>query len=312
VNFLSAYYLIRPFIPRRIQIGLRRRIAVRKRRLHRDIWPIDPKAGGAPENWTGWPDQKKFALILGHDVDTAKGHGRCERLMDMERRAGFRSSFNFVAEGYRVSSDLRRSLTDAGFEVGLHGLRHDGSLFLIRKTFDEMAPRVNSYLKDWGASGFYSPAMYRNVDWISEFDIEYSCSTFDTDPFEPQPNDVGTVFPLWIEPSSNARGYIEIPYTLPQDHLLFSILRERTIKIWSEKLDWIAKNGGMVRLNTHPDYMNFGGSPLGLEEYPASFYREFLEEIKLRYEGQYWHVLPRDLAQFWKRRTLESRITDHR
>jgi peptidoglycan/xylan/chitin deacetylase (PgdA/CDA1 family) len=285
-------------------------MAAHKCRTHQGVWPIDPNAARAPVNWKGWPGQKKFALILGHDVDTAKGHDRCTRIMDMEIRLGFRSSFNFVAEGYRVSSDLRRSMTEAGFEVGIHGLRHDGTLFLSRKAFDEMAPRINSYLKDWGAAGFYSPAMYRNADWISEFDIKYSCSTFDTDPFEPQPNDVGTVFPLWIEPSSNARGYVEIPYTLPQDHLLFTILREKSIKTWTKKLDWIAQNGGMVRLNTHPDYMNFDGSPYSLEEYPADYYREFLEDVKLRYEGQYWHALPRDLARFWRNWIIKSKRLD--
>jgi peptidoglycan/xylan/chitin deacetylase (PgdA/CDA1 family) len=301
MSLLGVLYVIKPLIPRRLQIGIRRQMAVRKRRVYKDIWPINSSAARAPKNWTGWPGQKKFALILGHDVDTAKGHDRCTKLLDMERGLGFKSSFNFVAEGYPVSPDLRRSITGAGFEVGVHGLRHDGSLFLSRRTFDGMAPRINSYLRDWRAAGFYSPAMYRNADWISEFDIEYACSTFDTDPFEPQQNDVKTIFPLWIPPSPGGRGYVEIPYTLPQDHCLFAILKEKSVKIWIEKLDWIAENGGMVRLNTHPDYMNFDGPPLGLEEYPASHYRDFLEYIKTKYKGQYWHALPRDLAAFWRK-----------
>jgi hypothetical protein len=308
VKLLGVFYKIKPFIPRRLQIGIRRRIAFRKRQAHKELWPINHQAARAPKGWAGWPDGKKFALILCHDVDTAKGHDKCAKLMTLETQRGFRSSFNFVAEGYRVSPDLRRSLTEAGFEVGVHGLRHDGSLFLSRKTFDQGAPRINSYLKDWGAVGFYSPAMYRNEEWISEFDIEYSCSTFDTDPFEPQHNEVGTIFPLWISHCSVASGYVEIPYTLPQDHCLFIIFKEKNIRTWTEKLDWIAENGGMVRLNAHPDYMRFDGVPLGLEEYPASFYREFLEYIKSRYAGQYWHVLPRDLARYWKNSVNEPTI----
>ena len=39
----------------------------------RDIWPIDKNAGKPPEGWTGWPDGKKFALVLTHDVETAEG-----------------------------------------------------------------------------------------------------------------------------------------------------------------------------------------------------------------------------------------------
>ena len=39
---------------------------------------------------------------------------------------------------------------------------------------------------------------------------------------------------------------------------------------------------------------------MGLEEYPVDYYREFLEYVKEKYEGRYWHVLPREMARFWK------------
>jgi hypothetical protein len=42
------------------------------------------------------------------------------------------------------------------------------------------------------------------------------------------------------------------------------------------------------------------GEKMGLEEYPADYYVEFLEYVKERYKGQYWHVLPREMARFWK------------
>jgi hypothetical protein len=46
--------------------------------------------------------------------------------------------------------------------------------------------------------------------------------------------------------------------------------------------------------------MHFDGGKLGMEEYPTDYYREFLEYVKEKYEGQYWHGLPRDMARFWK------------
>ena len=55
----------------------------------------------------------------------------------------------------------------------------------------------------------------------------------------------------------------------------------------------------MALINTHPDYMHFGGGKPGLEEYPVRYYEEFLEYVKVRYEGQYWHVLAREMAHFW-------------
>jgi hypothetical protein len=53
-------------------------------------------------------------------------------------------------------------------------------------------------------------------------------------------------------------------------------------------------------LNTHPDYMNFESGPCGLEEYPVDLYREFLTGIKRKFEGNYWHVLPRDLSSYFR------------
>ena len=71
------------------------------------------------------------------------------------------------------------------------------------------------------------------------------------------------------------------------------------INIWQRKLDWIAEHGGMALLNTHPDYMYFGKGKKSIEEYPVKYYIDFLEYVKNKYEEQYWHVLPRDMARFW-------------
>ena len=43
---------------------------------HKDTWPIDPRSAKPPEGWTGWPEGKKFALVLTHDVETKKGSGK--------------------------------------------------------------------------------------------------------------------------------------------------------------------------------------------------------------------------------------------
>jgi peptidoglycan/xylan/chitin deacetylase (PgdA/CDA1 family) len=308
----KIYYSLKPFIPRSLQIFLRRKIALQKRELTRHVWPIDEKANRPPEGWSGWPEGKKFALVLTHDVDTAKGHERCIQLAMVEESLGFRSSFNFVAEEYQVSEVLRKDLAGRGFEVGVHGIKHSGDPFRSRKIFQEQAIRINEYLKDWKCVGYRSPCMYHNLDWIGELNIDYDASTFETDPFEPQPDGVGTIFPFWVRrnlepPTSNlepptalANGFIELPYTLPQDFTLFILLEERNIDIWKNKLDWLARNGGMALLITHPDYMNFDGKKLEIEEYPARYYEEFLQYIIDNYEGLCWNVLPKDIALFWK------------
>jgi len=293
-----VYYFLKPFLPRSVRISVRRWRAERLSLRFADTWPISPAAAQAPEGWPGWPDGKKFALVLTHDVEGRVGLERCRQLMESEARMGFCSSFNFVPEGeYCVSKELRDSLTANGFEVGVHDLKHDGKLYVTRSTFRRYAKRINHYVKEWNAAGFRSGFMHHRLDWLGDLNILYDASTFDTDPFEPQPDGVNTIFPFWVS-RRNGSGYLELPYTLVQDFTLFILLEQRNDEIWRKKLDWLASRGGMVLMNTHPDYMNFNGNGLRTSEFPARFYREFLSYVKERYEGQYWNCLPRDIASY--------------
>jgi glycosyltransferase involved in cell wall biosynthesis len=231
-------------------------------------------------------------------VEGAKGAARVERLMNVELMHGFRSSFNFVPEGeYRVDGATRDKLARNGFEVGVHGLKHDGRLYSSKKKFESNATRIREYLDSWKASGFRSPLMQHNLPWLHALNVEYDASTFDTDPFEPEGDGVGTIFPFWV-PGTNESGYVELPYTLAQDFTLFVTLREPNIDIWKQKLDWIANLGGMVLLNTHPDYMCFDGRQ-GRDEYPVRHYEELLRYVREKYANKYWAQLPRDVARYY-------------
>ena len=110
---------------------------------------------------------------------------------------------------------------------------------------------------------------------------------------------MGTIFPFWIAKDSTEEGYLEIPYTLPQDFTLFILMKGKNIEIWKKKLDWIVRKGGMALINTHPDYMTFEGENPGPEEYPVEYYKEFLDYVISTYDEQYWHVLPKELVQYW-------------
>ncbi len=292
---------------------LRKRIA--------GIWPVMPGSERRPENWPGWPEGKKFALVLTHDVESKTGLSRCRSLMELELNLGFRSSFNFIPEGsYRVPAELRDELTVSGFEVGIHDLKHNGHLFASRRRFKRSAVKINGYAREWDASGFRSGFMLCNLDWLHDLDLQYDASTFDTDPFEPQPDGGHTIFPFWVPRPNNGsvnhqrstinpskRGYVELPYTLPQDSTLFLVLGETTPEMWIRKLDWIVEHGGMVLLDAHPDYMSFDGSRQTRAEYPVALYQEFLIYVKTRYAGQYWHALPKEVASHvTKVRSLEA------
>ena len=294
----AMYYVFKPFLPQSVRYTMRRLRANYKLQTTTD-WPVMESAGRTPPGWPGWPDGKKFALVLTHDVEGVTGLGRCRQLAELESRHGFRSSFNFIPEGeYRVTRELRDELTAAGFEVGVHDLRHDGSLYRSRKSFDECAVRINSYLREWNAAGFRAGFMFHNLEWIKSLNIEYDASTFDTDPFEPQPDDVGTIFPFHVAGGDGGNSYVEIPYTLPQDATLFLVLREESINIWKRKTRWLVEHGGMVCLNVHPDYLAFDGRKPAISEFDARLYEEFLRHIKQEYDGLYWNALPRDVARF--------------
>jgi hypothetical protein len=250
----TIYYSLKPFIPRTLRTSVRRSLAGRLRRHVGEVWPIMPGSERPPEGWHGWPEARQFALILTHDVEGPAGLEQCRALMQAEMELGFRSSFNFVPEGsYRVPAELRHELQQNGFEVCVHDLRHDGRLFRSSSEFRKRARRINSYLSEWGAVGFRAGFMLHNLDWLHQLQIDYDMSTFDTDPFEPQPEGRHTIFPFWVpapatqemddgkersngsspSPSPPARsGYIELPYTLPQDSTLFLLLGEKTSEVW--------------------------------------------------------------------------------
>jgi glycosyltransferase involved in cell wall biosynthesis len=316
------YYSLKPLLPWSLRVALRRLRASRRRRRYASTWPIDEAAAKPPDGWQGWPDGKQFAVVLTHDVEGQVGLDRCRRVMEMEEQLGFRSSFNFIPEGeYHVPAELRAELNQRGFEVGVHDLAHDGRLYSSREGFRARAQRINEYLQEWGAVGFRAGFMLHNLIWQHDLDIKYDASTFDTDPFEPQPGGVGTIFPFWVpRPKSEIRnpkseiatphsaprtphsavqdGYVELPYTLTQDFTAFVLFREQTIDLWKRKLDWVAAHGGMVLVNVHPDYITFPGASPSRREFPLALYRELLEYARTAYAGRFWHALPREVAGY--------------
>lgn len=297
MELLSLYYFLKPAIPRNIRLSLRRYVASQQRRRSSNVWPINEASAQRPRWWPGWPEGKQFAFVLTHDVEGQKGVESCRALAELEMELGFRSSFNFVPEGeYDTPSLLRSFLTEHGFEIGVHDLHHDGTLYRSKADFIAGASRINEHLKRWQAVGFRSAFMFHNLEWLKELNVLYDASTFDTDPFEPQPDGANTIFPFWVE-RSDGSGYVELPYSLPQDSTLFLVLGEKTNDIWKQKLDWVAQHGGLALLNVHPDYIALGNR-IRRTEFPVSLYKEFLSHASAQFGDAAWCALPRDVAQF--------------
>jgi len=236
-----------------------------------------------------WPAGAPFAFVLTHDVERADGQDFVDTVAHLDERYGFRSSFNFVPDDYAVDRGLVRSLDERGFEVGLHGLKHDGKLFFSHDGFLHAAPRIAERARELGAVGFRSPATHRNPEWMQALEVEYDSSFFDTDPYEVMPGGTMSIWPFFCG------HFVELPYTLAQDNTLVTVLGEQTPRLWLDKVEFLARWGGMALLNAHPDYLR--------DATCWRIYEQFLDHMAtLREQTPYWHALPRDVARWWRSR----------
>jgi hypothetical protein len=295
------YYRVRPAVPRRAQIALRRAFAQVQARTRFPSWPLETAlldlysllfrwiADLAPEPvpWIApWPAGRSWALVLTHDVETAVGYEQIALLRDIELAAGHRSSWNLVPRRYDVDDATVVDLQRAGFEVGVHGLYHDGRDLESLATLRERLPEIRAYAERWRAVGFRSPATHRRWDLMPLLGFGYDSSYPDTDPWEPVSGGCLSLLPFFNE------DLVELPITLPQDHTVFVILRKLDEALWLEKAQLVREHGGMALLITHPDYML---EPLLLEAY-GRFLGAFADDDGV------WRALPCEVADWWRRR----------
>jgi hypothetical protein len=300
---LRGYYLLRPALPRPLQLRLRRAFTGVQARASFPRWPVEDalhdlyrwlfaelgRLAGTPVPWLDlWPDGRSWALVLTHDVETAAGWQLRGRLREPEREFGLHSSWNLVAERYLVDETMLEELRQDGCEIGVHGLRHDGHDLGSRRLLRQRLPAMRAAAQRWDAVGFRSPATHRRWEWMPALGFDYDSSSPDTDPYEPQPGGCCSVLPF-----QNA-DMVELPITLPQDHTLFALLDQPDGALWSEKLAHIRSLGGMALVLTHPDYADDPRVPAA--------YRSLLAEAAA--DPGVWPALPREVADWWRRRAV--------
>lgn len=300
------YYLVKPYLPRFVIEKIKLLNSHIVKNNYRLGWPIEKRyvmfqwevmrqlmiiSGQSSITFRGfWPEGKRFSLVLTHDIETADGQNYVRKLVDIEENLGFRSSFNFVPESYPLDYKLMDELRNRGFEIGVHGLKHDGRLFSTHDEFTKRYSRINHYLDEFDAVGFRAPLMHRNPAWLQSLMVEYDLSFFDTDPYEPMPGGCMSIWPYFLG------RFVELPYTLAQDSTLGTVLGERTPQIWLDKLDFIESYHGMALVNTHPDYLR--------DFNIMNIYQVFLRKVRKR--DDYWHALPNEVARWWRVRGVNS------
>lgn len=261
---LRLFYRIKPLVPRRVQVALRR---VRARRIMKRIGSerIRPSGEGPPPGFS-WPGGARSAVMLTHDVESEAGLAAIPDLLEVEREEGVRSCWNLVAGKYPVPLELVDGLVREGHEVGVHGLLHDGRLFQSREMFASRMVEIARAAESWGAIGFRSPSLLYDLELLSSLPFQWDSSVPAWDPFQPQPGGSGRYHPYIIGPAC-----VEYPVTMWQDFTLFEELGRRDIGIWKEQALAIHGIGGLISVIVHPDYMT---------EERLDLYRELLRFLR--------------------------------
>ncbi len=262
----NGYYLLRPLMPVQIRKYLQK---ISLRNWENSTFPRFPidltvekifrkvlilfmqsqKMTEVPFIWF-WPKGYESALIMTHDVETKKGFNFCTKLIEMDLSYGLKSSFELIPERkYILNPQILKYIQNRNCEICIHGLNHDGKLFFKREIFQERIRKINEYAKQYGATGFRSPVMYRNLDWFDEFDFQYDMSVPNNGSLDPQKGGCCSVFPYF------AKNILELPLTTTQDYPLFYLMNINPVELWKQQIKSTLDYNGLISFNMHPDYL---------------------------------------------------------
>jgi hypothetical protein len=303
----SVYYRLRPLLPLSLRRQLQQLYLRGWEKMEFPRWPVDRSVDllferllattlaaigvdQIPFIWF-WPEGRRAAAIVTHDVETAAGRDFCERLMDVDGRYGIQAAFQIVPEvRYDVPAAFLATIRERGGEVNIHGLDHVGNLFGERRAFMEAARKINEYGRLFGAKGFRSPALYRNVDWFQELDFSYDMSVPNVARLEAQRGGCCTVMPYFLP-----GGMLELPLTTAEDYTLFHILNDYSTDLWNRQIDEILAGHGLVSILVHPDYV--------LADRTMGAYESLLERVAgLGAGGRVWLTQPGEVDRWWRAR----------
>ena len=303
----KLYYLARPVLG----VGVRRHFQKLRLGDWRSIrfprWPVDRTVeqvhemmlrlcvqahGGerVPFIWF-WPKGFPSCVVVTHDVEAVKGRDFCPALMDIDENFGIKSSFQLIPEvRYALSEAFIGSIRSRGFEVNVHDLNHDGRLFASEAKFFDRVRRINQHGRAFGARGFRSGALYRNLAWYGALEFSYDMSVPNAAHLDPQRGGCCTVMPYFIG------KILELPVTTTQDYSLFYILKQYSIDHWRRQISQIMEKHGLASFIVHPDYV--------LESRTRESYKSLLTHlVDLRSERKIWIALPGEINQWWRARS---------
>jgi peptidoglycan/xylan/chitin deacetylase (PgdA/CDA1 family) len=267
---------------------------------------LDPSTKEKREFW-----QKEFGVIMTHDVDTRKGYEfGLNKFVEMEKAEDMVSTYNIVPSSfeYELDQDLVTSLIHDGFDIGMHGLHHDGRFAFLSE--EEQRMRIfdaASRARELGihSVGYRAPWLHRTkqmVRYLTEALFDWDSSFPDTDDSTIGYASTGsrTIFPFY--PLYKDGGFwkyshvVEIPVSMPQDWTLlyyYKLSEETILRAWKKKMDYIKSQGGLATFIVHPDQEDFGH---------PKHHKAFRTLLKIIKEADPELLTCSDLAKRWKKK----------
>ena len=240
-----------------------------------------------------WPEGLPSCTMMTHDVETTAGLNMCPQVMDLNDSFGIKSPFHIIPEKrYRVEEGVLETIRSRGFEIDVHDLNHDGLLMSDHEEFRRRVKLINGYGKQFGAEGFRTAVMYRNLDWFDELDFADDMSIPNVAHLDPQQGGCCTILPFF------AGNLLDLGVTTTQDYTLFHVLNEYSLDLWKIQIAMIGEMHGLISFIIHPDY--------NIDIRARRVYAALLEYLaEMRAQKETWVALPREVAKWSLRSKLK-------
>ena len=252
-----------------------------------------------------WPDQKQYAIVFTHDVDTewvfdsSEGKKWLHSFLMVEKEYGIRSAWYCVPTSIKstASKNGLKNLLAEGHEIGIHGLTHDPNLpklsfNKLQEKFTDAKKLMMPYCNEFGYRAPWlsrSETMYKALS-ASGYLYDTSLPTSDVQRNNIESNNgCCTVFPFKRE------NMVVLPITLPQDcmRLSLSMSAERFWNWIYDLIKQIKEAGGLALVSTHIQPHHSANEPMLIG------YKKLLN--KLSKDNEAWTTLPKEVAQWTKR-----------
>ncbi|UCE60862.1 MAG: hypothetical protein JSU63_03750 [Phycisphaerales bacterium] len=249
-----------------------------------------------------WPDGKRFAVTLNHDIDSDycfKRRGVLQSFHDIEHNAGLRSAWMVVTKLLDAGRSALDELHAAGHEIGFHGSIHDHRLAFLPP--EEMARRIEcavELIDAYGTAGIRSPAylrtpaLFRALDGILEYDMSMHDVIFGPLSLSKYHEGCSTCMPFFIE----GMNLLEIPTTVPEDWTfdLQGTSLEQAWNVQVQTVERIKSRAGVANILTHPE-PHHSVKPRWLE-----LYRRLVAHVAE--DDDAWFALPGEINRHWRSR----------